>query len=60
MNLSTLFLLLEILSFVLAGAVVALAGIAKLTSTDRDDKLLEILRKVQTFLSGIVIPKSMR
>lgn len=41
---------------VLGGCVVALAALAPLTRTDKDDRVLSALRKVEAFLVKTVMP----
>jgi hypothetical protein len=51
-----LFLVAQIASFVVAGAVVALNGIAPLTKTDKDDKALGVLNFIHDKVLSFILP----
>lgn len=51
-----LFMIAEIASFVVTGAVVALNGIAPLTKTNKDDKARDVLTFVHDKVLTIILP----
>lgn len=53
---NTTFTVATYLSFILAGAVVALNGIAPLTKTDKDDKARDFLTFVHDKLLAFILP----
>lgn len=52
----TVFNVATIVSFVIAGAVVALNGIAPFTKTDKDDKVRDALTFVHDKILAVILP----